>query len=111
MALKLGYWKMGGRAEPIRMLLHILGQEYENVLYTKVEDWFATKQKRTEEGGAFFNIPYLPTWKTETLSSQSQQPSPTTSPRSSRVTSTGRTFWTPPGSSRSTASSMTSTML
>ena len=59
MALKLGYWRAGGLAEPIRMLLHVLGQEYENVEFILPEDWLPVKQKRTEDGDLFMNLPYL----------------------------------------------------
>ena len=59
MPLKLGYWSIGGIAEPIRMLLHILGQEYENITYVLPEDWAPVKKQRIEDGYAFMNIPYL----------------------------------------------------
>ena len=41
------------------MLLHILGQEYENIDYLKPQDWFSVKQKRIDDGEHFVNIPYL----------------------------------------------------
>ena len=59
MALKLGYWKEGGLAEPIRILLHVLVQEYENVTYEKPQDWFSLKKIRVENGDNFVNLPYL----------------------------------------------------
>ena len=39
MALKFGYWSVGGIAQAIRMLLYILGQDYEGVAYVLPEKW------------------------------------------------------------------------
>ena len=59
MTLKLGYWPVGGIAQPIRMLLHILGEDYENVIFNNREEWAPVKQQRTGDGDDFVNIPYL----------------------------------------------------
>ena len=59
MSLKLGYWKAGGLAEPLRILLHVLGQEFENITFVHPEDWLPYKQQRTDDGFDFMNIPFL----------------------------------------------------
>ena len=59
MTLKLGYWTADGIVAPIRMLLHALGQEYENITYAKPADWTPIKQKRIENGDDFMNLPFL----------------------------------------------------
>eukprot|EP00826_Nyctotherus_ovalis_P029652 TRINITY_DN2349_c0_g4_i2.p1 TRINITY_DN2349_c0_g4~~TRINITY_DN2349_c0_g4_i2.p1 ORF type:complete len:238 (+),score=60.12 TRINITY_DN2349_c0_g4_i2:51-764(+) len=56
--LVLGYWKIRGLAEPIRLLLQHLGVNYKEVLYGAegAEDWFKVKYTL---GLDFPNIPYL----------------------------------------------------
>ena len=59
MTLKLAYYATGGAAQPIRILLHVLGQEYENFTYTQNEKWQADKIKMDEDGQHFVNLPSL----------------------------------------------------
>ena len=61
--LTLGYWKIRGLAEPIRLLLHYLGIEYKEVLYEfgpapdfSGDSWFKVKYTL---GFDYPNIPYL----------------------------------------------------
>ncbi|BFZ08772.1 hypothetical protein BsWGS_11812 [Bradybaena similaris] len=61
--IKLGYWKIRGLANPIRLLLKYLGQDFENVMYEQgdgpdysAEAWL--KEKYTL-GLDFPNLPYL----------------------------------------------------
>ncbi len=61
--LTLGYWKIRGLAEPIRLLLHYLGIEYKEVLYEfgpapdfNLDSWFNVKYKL---GFDYPNVPYL----------------------------------------------------
>ena len=61
--LKLGYWKIRGLAEPIRMLLHYAGIEYEEIVYEQGDApgfdksvWFDVKFTL---GLDFPNLPYL----------------------------------------------------
>ena len=59
MALKVAYWPIGGITQPIRMLLHVLGQDFENITYETKDDWWPVKKQRTEEGEHFINVPSL----------------------------------------------------
>ena len=59
MSLKLGYWPIGGITQPIRMLLHVLGQDYENIIHKNREEWKPIKKKMTREGANLLNLPYL----------------------------------------------------
>ena len=59
MPLKLGYGAVGGATQPIRMLFHVLGQEYENVTYQDPVKWGETKQQMTDDGFPFPRLPYL----------------------------------------------------
>lgn len=61
--LTLGYWKIRGLAESIRLLLHYLEIEYKEVLYEfgpapdfSLDSWFSVKYKL---GLDYPNIPYL----------------------------------------------------
>lgn len=61
--MKLGYWKIRGLAEPIRMLLHYAGVDFEEVIYEQGEGpgfdksvWFDVKFNL---GLDFPNLPYL----------------------------------------------------
>ena len=61
--MKLGYWKIRGLVEPIRMLLHYTGLDYEEVIYEQGDApgfdksvWFDVK---FELGLDFPNLPYL----------------------------------------------------
>ena len=59
--LKLGYWPYGGLCQPIRMLLHLLKADYENIIYSVEDDshWQEAKKKLTQEGSHLLNLPYL----------------------------------------------------
>ena len=61
--LTLGYWKIRGLAEPIRLLLHYLSIEYKEVLYEfgpapdfSGDSWFGVKHTLNLD---YPNIPYL----------------------------------------------------
>eukprot|EP00831_Metopus_contortus_P041207 TRINITY_DN322_c0_g2_i1.p1 TRINITY_DN322_c0_g2~~TRINITY_DN322_c0_g2_i1.p1 ORF type:complete len:264 (-),score=76.13 TRINITY_DN322_c0_g2_i1:53-727(-) len=61
--MKIGYWKIRGLAEPIRILCHYLNVPFEDVLYEQGEgpefsreDWYS---KKFTLGLEFPNIPYL----------------------------------------------------
>ncbi|GMS85713.1 hypothetical protein PENTCL1PPCAC_7888, partial [Pristionchus entomophagus] len=54
-ALKLYYFAIRGRAEPIRMMLIDNGIEYENITFPKDEKWFETSKKLF----AFGQVPAL----------------------------------------------------
>ncbi|TPP67459.1 GST 26 [Fasciola gigantica] len=45
MPAKLGYWKLRGLAQPVRLLLEYLGEEYEEHLYGRDdrEKWMSEK--------------------------------------------------------------------
>lgn len=52
----LGYWKIRGLAQPIRLLLKYTGTEFEDVQYDTGESWFSVKFTL---GLDFPNLPYL----------------------------------------------------
>ena len=61
--LTLGYWKIRGLAEPIRLLLHYLGIDYKEVFYEfgpapdfNTDAWFSVKYKLDLD---YPNVPYL----------------------------------------------------
>ena len=57
--LQLGYWAMGGSGHPIRVLLHYLGQDFENVTFPMPQVWLKTKQELIAKGTHFINMPWL----------------------------------------------------
>ncbi|XP_062523113.1 glutathione S-transferase Mu 4-like [Corticium candelabrum] len=62
MPMKLGYWKVRGLAQPIRLMLTYTGEEFEDTRYEKLTaetaaEWL-DKDKKTL-GLAFPNLPYL----------------------------------------------------
>jgi glutathione S-transferase len=54
--MKLGYWKIRGLAQPIRLLLKYTGTEFEDVTYVQGEAWTSVKFTL---GLDFPNLPYL----------------------------------------------------
>lgn len=56
--ITLGYWPMKGAGEPIRWLLHHIGQEFNEVNPTQ-ETWPEQKAALEADGLAFPNLPYL----------------------------------------------------
>ena len=56
--LILGYWGVGGAATSIRMLLHYLKVEYENLFYESMEEWVAKKSEYYQNPNT--NLPNLP---------------------------------------------------
>ena len=56
MTVTLVYWKIRGRAEPIRTLLHYCGVDFKERQLTHPKEWFASK---AESGLDFPNLPYL----------------------------------------------------
>ncbi len=58
MVYKMGYWNLGGLGECVRLLLNVLGQDYEDEQIASPDDWFPTKFER---GFDFPNLPYLDT--------------------------------------------------
>ncbi|KAL4445112.1 hypothetical protein ABPG74_018840 [Tetrahymena malaccensis] len=56
--IKLGYWDVRGRGEPIRLLLNYLQLDYVDEIYplSDREKWFNFKSKSQE---LFINLPYL----------------------------------------------------
>jgi len=54
--LTLAYWDIRGLAEPIRHLLEYVQLPYEQIRYSKWEDWAA---KKDAFGASFPNLPYL----------------------------------------------------
>ncbi|KAL4494617.1 hypothetical protein ABPG72_004519 [Tetrahymena utriculariae] len=67
--IKLGYWDVRGRGEPIRLILNYLKLEYEDEIYplNDREKWFNFKSKSQE---LFINLPYI---QIESKDKQSQQ--------------------------------------
>ena len=59
MTLKLGYWKIRGMGEPIKLLLEYLEVPYEWKEYTpkNAQDWF--ENDKVNLGIEFPNLPYL----------------------------------------------------
>ena len=58
--LILGYWEIGGVAAPIRMLLHYLKVDYENVFYSPTNDWYAKKKEFYQDPNRVLpNLPHL----------------------------------------------------
>jgi glutathione S-transferase len=58
LSYRLFYWKLRGRGEQIRLLLHELGQPYEDVHVTK-EDTFAALRREGPGTLAFGSVPML----------------------------------------------------
>ncbi|EAS03661.1 glutathione S-transferase, amine-terminal domain protein (macronuclear) [Tetrahymena thermophila SB210] len=65
--IKLGYWDVRGRGEPIRLLLNYLKLEYEDEIYplSDREKWFNFKRNSQE---LFINLPYVQIESKETQS-------------------------------------------
>ena len=61
MPLKLGYFPSRGYAHPIRQLLYITNQEFENVFFPNFQGWVAKKQEiiTSDQETPFVNFPYL----------------------------------------------------
>ena len=55
--LKIGYWNILGRAEPIKLLACYLGLQYEEKAYESFQEWFA--KDKPAFGTNFANLPYL----------------------------------------------------
>lgn len=55
--IKLGYWAIRGKAQPLRLLLTYTGVDWEDVVYSDPNQWFA-KDKQSL-GFDFPNLPYL----------------------------------------------------
>ena len=55
--LRIGYWNILGRAEPIKLLASFLGLQYEEKSYTDFQEWFA--KDKPGFGAHFANLPYL----------------------------------------------------
>jgi glutathione S-transferase len=56
--LTLGYWRLRGRAQPLRNLLAYSELDWCDRLYTSPEQWFGTGDK-ISLGLDFPNLPYL----------------------------------------------------
>lgn len=62
----LGYWDIRGRAEPIRCMLHYVGQEFDEIRYKgaptpddeDAKQWFAVDKPKIAQSAPFPNIPY-----------------------------------------------------
>ena len=61
MPLKLGYWRSRGVTHPIRQLLHITGQEFEDITWGSLPEWEAIKSGlfKGGENSPFANCPFL----------------------------------------------------
>ncbi|KAG1672169.1 Glutathione S-transferase Mu 2 [Nymphon striatum] len=53
---KMGYWKIRGLAQPIRLIFEYAGATYDDNQFTAPEEWFPTK---FDHGFDFPNLPYL----------------------------------------------------
>ena len=60
--MKLGYWKLKGRAFPTRCLLHHAGIEFEDVIYTSDNkaDWFGKLKPELAKSAKPVSIPSIP---------------------------------------------------
>ena len=58
--MKIGYWGIRGKAEPLRMLLAYLKTDYTEYNPQTFPEWFAEKKpKMVEQGLPFSNLPYV----------------------------------------------------
>lgn len=55
--IKLGYWKVRGLGQPLRLLLSYTGLDFEEVQYDNPDKWF--KEDKLNLGLEFPNLPYL----------------------------------------------------
>ena len=55
--IKIGYWNILGRAEPIKLLASYLNLQYEEKNYESFVEWFA--DDKPQFGANFANLPYL----------------------------------------------------
>ena len=56
--LTLGYWSVGGACTPIRMLLHYLKVDYNNVTFSSYPEWIGKKTEYYQNPNT--NLPNLP---------------------------------------------------
>ena len=57
--IELYYWKISGRASPIRMLLHYLKAPYVEKNPRTLEDWSDWSEKAQKSGLYFSNLPFI----------------------------------------------------
>ena len=44
--MKIGYWPIKGRAYPMKLFFHYIGEDYEEETFFKFEDWFKIRKKQ-----------------------------------------------------------------
>lgn len=57
--ITLGYWKIRGLAAPMRMMLHYVGADFEDIQYADAKKWFGQDKPQILSGNALANLPYI----------------------------------------------------